>query len=197
MRRQERLRTRYGPWAVVTGASSGIGREMALVLAEAGFELVLVARSKATLEQLAANLAKRYGVEARAVACDLAHGAGIGAIESATRDLDVGLFVAAADFGTSGPFLEASIEIELEMLDINCRAVFEMSQRLGPRPDPQWLRRPRRHAHGYGSRSQRRGTPDPRCPGPQVHHGAAWDFDKTAHVLARPVAAPGAGPDHG
>lgn len=59
---QNRLKTRYGPWAVVTGASSGIGHEMALRLAEAGLNLVLVARSQTVLEQIAKDLRDRYGI---------------------------------------------------------------------------------------------------------------------------------------
>ena len=132
-RRLERLRTRYGPWAVVTGASSGIGREAALVLAEAGLNLVLVARSRGALEKMATDLASWHGIEARAVPADLALEAGIGAEEAEARDLDAGLLVAAAGFGTSGPFLGASLQRELEMLDVNCRVPLEMSLGFGRR----------------------------------------------------------------
>lgn len=131
--RQERLRSRYGPWAVVTGASSGIGREMAQSLAEAGLNLVMVARSQETLELLARDLSSRYGVGTRVVAADLSLETGAGAVEAATHNLDVGLLVAAAGFGTSGPFLDPSPEKELAMLDVNCRAPLEMSLHFGRR----------------------------------------------------------------
>lgn len=132
-RRLERLRTRYGPWAVVTGASSGIGRETALALAEAGLNLVLVARGREVLEEMAVDLASRHGIEARALPADLAPGTGAEEVEAATRDLDVGLLVAAAGFGTSGPFLDSSPEREMEMLDVNCRAPLRMSLHFGRR----------------------------------------------------------------
>ena len=132
-RRLERLRTRYGPWAVVTGASSGIGRETALVLAEAGLNLVLVAQSRGALEKMAADLASRHGIEARALPADLAPGTGAEEVEWAIRDLDVGLLIAAAGFGTSGPFLDSSLERETEMLDVNCRAPLRMSLHFGRR----------------------------------------------------------------
>ena len=131
--RQERLRTKYGPWAVVTGASSGIGREMALRLAEAGLNVVLVARSEDVLKEMAADLCRRHEVEAHAVAADLALVRGAESVEAATRSLDVGLLVAAAGFGTSGRFFDSSLETELEMLDVNCRAPLRMSLHFGRR----------------------------------------------------------------
>jgi short-subunit dehydrogenase len=132
-RRQQRFLARYGPWAVVTGASSGIGREIALRLAESGLHLVLVARSKAVLDRLAADLAARHGTEARVVDLDLARETGAETLEAVTRDLDVGLLVAAAGFGTSGPFLDSPLEHELAMLNVNCRALMASCWHFGRR----------------------------------------------------------------
>lgn len=130
---QRRLYTRYGPWAIVTGASSGIGREMALKLAEAGLNLVLCARSQATLEQMATDLTDKYGIKVQVVRLDLALATGVETLEAATRDLDIGLLVAAAGFGTSGLFLNSQLEQEIEMLHVNCRSLLELSWYFGQR----------------------------------------------------------------
>jgi len=129
----EKFQTQYGKWAVVTGASSGIGRAMATELAAKGLNLVLVARRQAELEQVAKYLSARHGVETRALAADLATATALTQIESETKTLDVGLLVAAAGFGTAGNFLKARLEDELAMLDLNCRAVMKLSLHFGKR----------------------------------------------------------------
>ncbi len=132
-RDQGRIRQRYGPWAVVTGASDGIGREFASRLAEAGVNVVLAARRRRLLDELAAELAQGRAVETRTIAVDLATRAGITELIEQTNDLDVGLLVASAGFGTSGAFIGVALEDELSMVDVNCRAVAALSHVFGRR----------------------------------------------------------------
>lgn len=130
---QKRIYLRYGPWAVVTGASSGIGREMAFQLAQAGLNLVLCARSQEILQQIATELTNRYAIEVRVVRLDLAVDTGVETLDKATRDLDVGLLIASAGFGTSGSFLDSQLDQEIEMLNVNCRGLLGLSWYFGRR----------------------------------------------------------------
>lgn len=124
---------RYGPWALVTGASDGIGRAFATRLAALGFKLVVVARRSDRLRQLADEMADRHGTVVRVVAADLGTSEGLAAVDVATADLDVGLLVAAAGYGTSGPLLQADIDREHNMLDVNCFATLHQCTVFGKR----------------------------------------------------------------
>lgn len=132
-KRGQHLRQRYGPWAVVTGASDGIGRAFAERLAEAGVDVVLVARREAVLRELADQLTRAHGIDTLVVPVDLGSPAGVEALLARTRSLDVGLLVAAAGFGTSGRFVDAAVEAELDMIDLNCRAVAALAHHFGGR----------------------------------------------------------------
>jgi short-subunit dehydrogenase len=124
---------RYGPWAVVTGASDGIGQAFARWLARKGLNLVLVARRESALASLAAELRLTHGTNCRVLALDMSAPAASKELADATADLDVGLLVAAAGFGTSGPLLDGPLAAEAEMVDLNCRAVVEQAWHFGQR----------------------------------------------------------------
>ena len=131
--KQQRFRARYGPWAVVTGASSGIGKAISAKLAETGLNLVLVARRRNVLEEMKKDFLSRNKIEVRVVALDLAKETADEELEAACEELDVGLLVAAAGFGTSGSFLDANPAREVEMLAVNCRALLSASLHFGQR----------------------------------------------------------------
>lgn len=125
------LRAKYGPWALVTGASDGIGKAMAERLAVEGFDLVLVARRREPLDRLADACRALHGVQVRVFAQDLSAPGAVDAVMEACAGLEVGLLVAAAGFGTSGPFLGSSLETELGMLTLNCAVPFAMAHGFG------------------------------------------------------------------
>ena len=113
----------YGPWALVTGASDGIGRACVHALAAKGMNVVLVARRLDRLTILASDLMREHAVECDVVAADLASATGTARMVAACARRDIGLMVAAAGYGTSGLFIENELFAELDMIDVNCRAV--------------------------------------------------------------------------
>ena len=126
------LAERYGPWALVTGASAGIGAEFAKALAREGVSVVLTARREDRLRELATELETRHGVETRCVAADLATPDGIAAAAAACAELDLAIVVNNAGFGGSGAFAKQAAARLREMVLLNCVAPVELTSRLLP-----------------------------------------------------------------
>jgi uncharacterized protein len=124
---KQRLKSKYGPWAVVTGASSGIGRELAERLAESGLNLILNSRQAGVLATIGKELQARYGIQVLVVASDLSEQAGQTAFMDATHGLAIGLFVASAGYGTSGEFHKSVLAEETTMLRLNCEALLTLT----------------------------------------------------------------------
>jgi hypothetical protein len=124
-------RMRYGPWAIVTGASDGIGRAFAVELARRGLHLVLVARNAAALDALADALGRDHPVACRVLPLDLGEPAAVARLQAETADLDIGLVVAAAGFGSLGALLDLPLERERAMLRLNVETTLELAHRFG------------------------------------------------------------------
>jgi short-subunit dehydrogenase len=124
---------RYGPAAVVTGASSGIGRAFARLLASEGLDLVLVARRIESLEELAAELRQQHDVEVTTCEIDLSSPTGVQAVVDAAASLDVGLVVSNAGFGLRGDYDANDPAAMADMLMVNCHTPMLLAHGFIPR----------------------------------------------------------------
>jgi short-subunit dehydrogenase len=119
---------RYGPWALVTGASRGLGAEFARQLAARGLNLVLAARSEDRLKELAHMLEREYHISVKVIAIDLSRGDLLDPVKKAVDSLEIGLLVNNAGLSTVGPFLDMSADYLLSQFHTNARAALTLTR---------------------------------------------------------------------
>lgn len=113
-------------WALITGASTGIGAELARIFAANHFNLVLVSRTRSRLEQLAKELTSQHNIQARVVPCDLSQPNAAANLFAAVRDLPISILVNNAGFGHYGRFLESDLAVQTGMMQTNMTALVEL-----------------------------------------------------------------------
>ena len=109
--------------ALITGASSGLGRQMAIGLAKRGFNLVIVARRKQRLYELKKELMEAYGVKVKVIAKDLSKAEECIALYNEVEKANIDIVINNAGFGVFGAFDETPLEDELKMINVNITAV--------------------------------------------------------------------------
>ena len=124
---------KFGPWAVVTGASSGIGKEFARQLAANGLNLVLVARRLPLLEALGTQLEEAHGIHYRAVGLDLMKEDFMKPLEEATHDLDIGLVISDAGAGGPEEFLVTEHQKLRQVVQLNAIVHLDLTHHYGRR----------------------------------------------------------------
>ena len=125
--------TKYGPWALVAGASDGVGAAFANGLAERGVNVVLLARRQAVLDQVAADIESRTSAQTRTLAIDLAQPEAATAVAEATADLEIGLLVYCAGADPNyQPFLANPIDAAEALVQRNCMVPMQLCHHLAP-----------------------------------------------------------------
>lgn len=124
--------TPNNPTALITGASAGIGEAIARDLAARGYSLILAARSKDLLDQLAAELAAKHNIRATVEVCDLTDPAAPAALAAKLSSTPIDLLVNNAGFGLNQRFWQADLRRQLDMIQLNISALTELTHRLLP-----------------------------------------------------------------
>jgi uncharacterized protein len=124
-------REKFGPWALITGASSGIGREFAEQIAASGIHVVLVARREEQLQETGRACSRKFGVQYRVVIADLSEEGFTGALDKATHDLAIGLVVSNAGSANPGRFLSKEHSELAATLRLSALAHAEIARHFG------------------------------------------------------------------
>lgn len=126
-------KNQFGPWALVTGASSGLGTEFARQLAISGINVVLAARRLDALNEVGVQLKRDYGIQYRTVAVDLSEPDFMDAIIPVTNDLDLGLVISNAGAGKPGEFLQHDYEHLKRIVRLNAVSHLDLTHHFGRR----------------------------------------------------------------
>lgn len=118
-----RLKTKYGSWAIITGATSGIGLELTIQLAKSDFNILINSRHPEKLNEIEKSLKTFASIEIKKVAADVSEPEGIAKIIEASEGLNVGLLIVSAGYATSGNFIDHDIKTELNMFKVNAEAL--------------------------------------------------------------------------
>jgi uncharacterized protein len=108
-------------WALVTGATAGIGESFTRLLASKGFNIALVARDEARLHERTANLREKYGVQTYVLPADLATAQGCAAVEEYLQEFDIEVLINNAGFGINKAFTASDLKAEQDLLDVLVR----------------------------------------------------------------------------
>jgi hypothetical protein len=125
------FKEKYGPWALVAGASVGLGAAFATELAARGLNLILLARGTDALEALAERLRKAFSVEVRTVTADLGDVRAAARCAELAQEHEIGLLVYNAAYSKVGRFLDGTLEDHLRTVDVNCRGPVSLALALG------------------------------------------------------------------
>jgi short-subunit dehydrogenase len=126
------FRSKYGPSALIAGAAVGLGAEYSRQIAQHGLNLVLLDRDAEPLEETAAEIRTRHGVQVRTLTVDLARPDLADAIRPALDGVEIGLLVYNAAVGTVAPFFELPPAHVDRMIDVNCRGPLRLVHALVP-----------------------------------------------------------------
>ena len=132
MQLAKNFKQQYGPWALIAGASEGIGEPFATLLAEQGINLVLLSRRQSVLDQCATRLGERFPIEIKTLAIDLTDKDLLSTLEPHIDGLEIGLLIynAGATHGADY-FLDQPVESALNLVGLNCTGPLLLSHRLG------------------------------------------------------------------
>ena len=127
------LQAKYGDWALVTGASAGIGRALARQIAAQGMNVAIAARRESALAALKAELEGEHGVRVRAIAADLSAPDSHARILEATEDLQIGLLIPNAGREITGEFIATDLQDNIDLVHLNILSPLALSHALGRR----------------------------------------------------------------
>ncbi|CAB4635925.1 unannotated protein [freshwater metagenome] len=120
-------------WALVTGATAGIGESFTRLLASKGFNIALVARDEARLHERAAALREKYGVQTFVLPADLATAQGCAAVEDYLQEFDIEVLINNAGFGINKAFTASDLKAEQDLLDVLVRTPMRLMHVILPK----------------------------------------------------------------
>lgn len=125
------LKTKYGDWALITGASSGIGLCFAEELSRLGFNLILVARNEDKLNGLSQLLSEKYSIKCEVIVTDLTKEESVEIIIERTKAKEVNMLINNAGYALTGEFLAATKQSQMDLVKINSLIPMQLTHHFG------------------------------------------------------------------